>query len=197
MLPPKLPRQLTNKKMNLTTENSRDLSGVLKAAKSYSEALAVRDGKLNTYEAENLALVLHHIPGIRFAERKLEELRAPLSRALEAAKSAFEPPHARTFSVFGLKLGFRKGSGRTTFEDPEAVIDRIRKHCPDQLDTLAPEVRLLDKDALAQLPAALLKKLGVEIEGTGDQLVLKPMDSDLRKLAAQLLQLAEKAEVAS
>ena len=43
------------------------------------------------------------------------------------------------------------------------------------------------KDALAQLPAADLRKLGVQVEEAGDHVYIKAADSDVDKLVAAIL----------
>ena len=44
-----------------------------------------------------------------------------------------------------------------------------------------------NKDALADMPAGDLKKLGIELTETGDAVVIKPVDGEVDKICTALL----------
>jgi hypothetical protein len=155
------------------------------AAKPYAAVQSGLELRLVEYKTGLTKLYAEHMPKIRYAVRRLAELRPPLVRALEGAKECFEKP--RTVELFGLKLGFRKGKGGLDYEDAEGVIALIQKNFPEKLDQLAPQVRMLDASALEELSAAELKKIGVTLEGSGDQVVIKAALSEADKLVAALL----------
>jgi hypothetical protein len=173
--------------MNVTTENTPALAEVLKHAKPYAAALQTLEERVQNHQDEQLALSRRNLPGIRAALEKLGEARCALVAALAAAADSFAEPNQRTLTVFGLKLGFRKNIGRLIADDDARVIERIARLMPDKLDQLAPSVRSLDKKALANLTAAELKRLGCELAGAGDEMVIKSATSDVEKLVRRLV----------
>ena len=50
-----------------------------------------------------------------------------------------------------------------------------------------------NKDALADMPAGDLKRIGIALTSTGDQVVVKPVDGEVDKIVTALLK--EQAEV--
>lgn len=86
-----------------------------------------------------------------------------------------------------MKVGYQKGKGTISFEDADSVVARIKKHLPDQADVLIKLKETPVKDALAQLSAADLKKIGVTVSEAGDQVVIKPVDSEVDKMVDALL----------
>ncbi len=67
------------------------------------------------------------------------------------------------------------------------MVARIKKHLPEQADVLIKLKETPVKDALAQLSAAELKKLGVTVSEAGDQVVVKPVDSEVDKMVDALM----------
>jgi hypothetical protein len=93
----------------------------------------------------------------------------------------------------GVKLGYQKAKGTLDYDDAEAVCARIRKHLPEQADVLIATRETPVKTALAQLPAADLKRIGVTLSDAGDQIVVKPVDSEVDKMVDALLKDATEA----
>ena len=58
----------------------------------------------------------------------------------------------------------------------------IRKHFPDQAEILIKTTETPVRKALAMLPAADLKKIGVVMEDEGDEIVIRAADSDVDKI---------------
>ena len=102
--------------------------------------------------------------------------------------------------MYGVKVGFEKGKGRIEWDDDDTVVRLIEKHFPEQADILIKTKKKPAKKALAQLSVAELKKLGVTVEETGDQVVIKSTDSEIDKLVTALLkgdEIDEEAEEAA
>lgn len=123
-------------------------------------------------------------------ERRVNDARETeeaLRTAVSASKELFEKPRTRTF--FGIKLGFVKAKGKTSFanDDADTVVRRVRNLFPTQFDQLVKTTYSPIKDALSALPAADLKRLGVTVTGDGDAVVVKPVDGVVAKLIAALL----------
>lgn len=125
------------------------------------------------------------MPGIKKAVRDASEAMDRLHAALEASPSLFVKP--RTVVIAGIRIGFAKGAGKLVIDDPDKVVGLIRKHHPDQADLLIKVSECPIRKALANLSVADLKKLGVTVEDTGDQVVIKPTDSEVDKLVDALL----------
>lgn len=119
---------------------------------------------------------------------QVAEAESRLRAAIENNPGLFERP--RTVVIAGVRVGFTKGKGEIKFEDADQVVRLIRKHLSDQADALIKTVETPIKAALANLPAADLKKLGVTVEETGDRVVVKPTDGEIDKIVAALLKAA-------
>ena len=117
--------------------------------------------------------------------------RAKLKAGIESSPELFADP--RTVVIHGVKIGLQKGKGGIEFDDPAAVVARIEKlYEAERATELIHTEKTPNKTTLADLPAAELKKLGVEIVAAGDQVVIKPAASDVDKIVAALLKSAAK-----
>jgi hypothetical protein len=161
------------------------LETISKQAEVYAKVRTLLADKVTALESAMAALRREYMPGIRQGVARAAEAEDALRALIDAHPECFAKPKTRV--IAGVKLGFGKGKGKLDFDDADAVVARIKKHLPDQADVL---IRLKEtpvKDALAQLPAADLKKLGVTLAEAGDQIVIKPVDSDVDKLVDALL----------
>jgi hypothetical protein len=104
---------------------------------------------------------------------------------LQDGRALFLRPKSVMFH--GIKVGYKKGTGKIEWEDADQVVKLIKKHFPDQADVLIISSEKPAKDALAQLTAAELKKLGVLVEESGDVPFIKDTSSEVDKLVAAFL----------
>ena len=143
------------------------------------------------------ALHRAQMPAMRRVVANMAERHDDLKAWIELNPELFIKP--RTVVLHGIKLGYAKGKGSVEFDDADQVVRLIEKHHPDQFDVLVRVEKTPVKDALAQLSAAELKKLGVKVEGTSDVVVIKPTDSAVDKTVKALMKAAidEKTEAAS
>jgi hypothetical protein len=137
------------------------------------------------------------------------EFRADLTEALGTAEGALMALHVeveqhpelfvqpRTWTLHGIKFGFKKGAGRVEFEDEAKVIERLKK----RFGELSPEVdrcvevkEKLVLDQLRELEGKDLAALGVVIEGTDDVVFIKSVDTAVDKLVKLLLKEGERAK---
>ena len=128
-----------------------------------------------------------HLPTLRKAAAEAAAAREKLAAAVVENAALFADK--KTHTSFGIKVGFRKGSGKMIIADEAAFLKKLETMFPDESARgiyLRVEVSPL-KAALEELPAADLKKLGVTIEATGDVLVIKPVEGDVDKFVAALL----------
>lgn len=148
---------------------------------------------LAEYNAE--ALALHR----RF-RRRLTEASGTAAGALDALRAKidahrdlFEKP--KTWTLHGIKLGLQKGKGSLCWDDSDALVARIRKQFPE--DEAALLIRVKEEpiaDALRELDAKALSKLGVRVEETGETVVVRAVDGDVEKLLKTLLKEGARAD---
>src|SRR5208283_3723611 len=120
-------------------------------------------------------------PGIRAAATVAADVQGELSGAITSHPDLFVKP--RTMTLHGIKFGYQKGKGKISWSDEAKVIAAIhRTFAQDTVDTLIATVEKPVKDALANLPAHELKKLGVQVEEAGDYVFIKASDSEVDKL---------------
>lgn len=153
--------------------------------------------KLYADARENLASIVADLnAGIEALKRQaMPDIKRAIARAathhdslralIEACPGLFAKPRSRT--LHGIKLGFQKGKGKIEFDDPDKVVSLIKKYFPDQADVLIVTAEKPAKDALNQLTAAELKKLGINVVEGGDAVFIKPADSAVDKLVDALL----------
>ena len=93
----------------------------------------------------------------------------------------------RTLVIQGIKVGMAKGKGKICIDDPAMAIKLIRKHFPEQADVLIKTEEKPVAKAIGQLTVPELKRIGVTVEEAGDQVVIKPTDSEVDKLISALI----------
>ncbi|MBI5689285.1 MAG: host-nuclease inhibitor Gam family protein [Verrucomicrobia bacterium] len=174
-----------------TPATTPSLARVDTLAKSYALARRKVAENLADLEGEIAALKRSHLGRIKDAAAVAADLQARLRSAVESAPELFVKP--RTFSLHGIKVGYQKGKGRLECDDTEKVVERIAKHFPELQETAVRVKCELVKDALMNLDAATLKKLGCTIVDTGDQVIVKAADTETDKLVARLLDEGAKA----
>lgn len=133
--------------------------------------------------------------GIKTAVGSCAAAHDRLKSALEAAPELFQRP--RTVVISGVRVGWAKGKGKIVVENPGKVCDLIRKHYPEAADTLIATTEAPSKTGLALLTVAELKRLGVTVTNTDDQVVIKPTDSEVDKLVNALMADAQRIEEAA
>ena len=146
------------------------LNEIEKTTKSFSDARRSLAEKVQTLEDEMTALKRRHLPGIRKAVETAAERQAILKAAIEESASLFMKP--RTVTFWGVKVGYIKGKGELQFDSAEQVIKLIKKHFPEQADVLIKTKEEPVKKALSQLSVHDLKRIGVTVIETGDEIVI-------------------------
>ena len=117
---------------------------------------------------------------------------AEASAAWQALKVEIEE-HPELFvrpkkiEAHGIVFGYEKGKGGLEIADAERTMKLIRKHLPDQAEALIQTKETPVKAAIGLLPADDLKRIGVEIKGTGETVVIRPADGAIDKLVKALV----------
>lgn len=93
----------------------------------------------------------------------------------------FKRPQSVEFD--GVRVGWRKGKGRLELGDIDKLIERIRAKLTrhQQAAVLKVKTSVL-KGPLGKLPAELLKKLGIDTKGAGNEPFVSYPKSDAEKL---------------
>ena len=167
---------------------STALETITKAAEVHSQARSLLSERVTALQAAQAALHREHLPAIKRALTKAAESEAKLRALVENHPECFVKP--KTHVLAGIKVGYAKGKGALSFDDADAVVARIKKHLPEQADVLIRTKEAPVKEALAQLSAAELKKIGVTLSEAGDQTVVRPVDSEVDKMVDALLKAA-------
>lgn len=157
-----------------------------------AEALAHARGQLAEL-VQALEEGLNHLkadamPMIREAIDRASTAWSGLEAEIVAHPELFVKP--RTVSMHGIKFGYGKGKGGLEIDDADRTCALIRKHLPDQAEVLIAAKYSPVKDAIAQLLPADLKRIGVNIKGTGDQVVIRPADGEIDKIVKALIKAA-------
>ena len=128
------------------------------------------------------------VKDIRRAVAKTAERHDQLKTLIEGAPALFDKP--RTVIFHGIKVGITKGKGSIEWDEDECVVKLIRKHLPDQFDALVKVTEKPKAKALKDLSVNDLRKIGCTVEETGDQVLIKAVDSEVEKAVNALLKAA-------
>jgi hypothetical protein len=162
-----------------------NLGEIERLTKDYADWRVQLSEAVLVAEHEIAALKRQHVVAIKRKVEAVAERQAALKAAIEESPELFRKP--RTMIIHGVKIGFQKEKGKISWDDKDQVVRLIKKHFPEQADVLIKTVEKPIRDALQQLPAADLKRIGVTIGETGDVVVIKSTDSEIDKLVNALL----------
>lgn len=162
--------------------------------KRYADCAAALASTIAELEDRKTKLSREYLPVIKREVTLARNAKASLSAAIDASPELFVKP--RTVTFHGVRVGFQKAKGRIEFDDADQVVKLIRKHFPEQFDVLVKTTERPVKDALAQLPASDLKKLGINVVADSDEVVIKDASGEIEKMVEALLR-EEPEEVAA
>lgn len=164
------------------------LTEIESKAKKYAAARDSLAGIVSTLNQAIEALKRDALPSIKLAVARASEHHDALKGLINEAPELFVRP--RTLTLHGVRVGYAKGKGGITWDDPDAVVAAIQKNLPEKEDALIRWTGKPLKEALNQLDVAELKRIGCRVVGTGDQIVIKPVDSEVDKLVDAFLKKA-------
>jgi hypothetical protein len=161
--------------------------------KNYSDSYSKLSDKVKELNDEIDSVKRKHMRYIKsFAEDALEK-KSLLSNAIDESKDLFEKP--KSIILHGMKVGLQKGKGKITIPDEEKTILLIRKNLSDQADILIKTEEKLVKPALNNLTAGELKRVGLNLVESTDEVLIKPTGSDIDKIVNALLKEDPKEEM--
>lgn len=167
------------------------LAVIEREARLHEEARLLLQQRVAAYNEGLAALASDHMPGIRRALNKAADIEARLRELVTANPASFVKP--RTVVLHGTKLGYQKAKGKIGFDRPERVVERIKRLMPEQADILIHREEKPNKEALAKLSAADLKRLGCTVTADADEVVVRPIDGEVDKIVKALLKAAADA----
>jgi len=170
------------------------LGEIEKLTQEFQAARTILKEHVETLEAQIRAIKKHYLPAIRRAAEKAADRHRVLHEAIEGAPEVFVRP--KTFIFHGIRVGYIKSRGEIVWEDTATVLKLIKKNLPDQADQLIKASETPIKTALAQLSVGDLKKIGVSVIETGDEVVIKPTDSEIDRIVNAILKEDEIKEAA-
>lgn len=168
------------------------LTDIDQRAKAFAEARAEVAGIVSYLNEAIAELKAERMPELKKSIARVAERHDRLKSIIDANPQLFVKP--KTVVMHGVKVGYAKGKGGITFDNAEQVVKLIKKHLPEQADVLIITKETPAKDALANLTAQDLKKIGCTVVNSGDQVVIKPADSEVDKLVDTLIKGATETE---
>lgn len=176
------PQVISNFLKRYKTMEMHNIEQLTKNFKAAYDELSDRTLEL---QADVDAAKMKRLRGIKNALAKVAGCQAELHAAIANNPSLFKKPRSTAF--YGVRVGFKKGSGKVEFKNQKRVIELIKKLLPEQAETLIKTEEKPLRAALSNLPADILKKLGCTVVGTGDQVLIKVAESDIDKMLEALL----------
>lgn len=171
------------------------LADIEALTRQYAAARAALSDRVQELEDETTRIRRQRLPAIRRALGLAQERRERLAAAIAESPQLFECP--RSVILHGIRVGYQKGRGSITWENDARVVALIRRHLPDQAESLIRVIERPLKTALAQLSTAELRRIGVEVVETGEEIVIRPVDGGLDRLIERLLADTEHVEEAA
>lgn len=154
-------------------------------AKAYADRRALLADRLTALDRDLAAVKRTHLKELRRHVALTAETASYLHNAIDGARDLFLKP--KTQILHGIKVGLRKGVGGLDWEDDEDVVAKIEKHFKDEADLYLIIKKKPSADALEDLDAGTLKKFGIVVKDTGEQVVVKAVETDVEKLVKLLL----------
>lgn len=136
-------------------------------------------------QEEKAEVERRHVARLRKLTADFSTAYDRVTEAVASAPALFAKP--KSVILHGIRLGYRKGSGKIEWDDDEAVIKLIRKHVPELADVLIQTKEKPLKGPLGELSADILKKLGVTVEDTADVAFAALADGDSQRMIKALL----------
>jgi len=161
------------------------LTDIETKAKALADRREMLHDCLVQVERELAAVKKRHLKELRRRVALVADYESELRAAIEGAPELFEKPKTQVFH--GIKVGFRKGSGGLEWEDDGDLVRKIEKYFGDEAEGYLVVKKKPSAEALEDLDAATLKRLGVQVVDDGEQVVVKAVETDLERLVKALL----------
>jgi phage host-nuclease inhibitor protein Gam len=161
--------------------------------RTYAEARGKLAALVQELQTEMEFIRRKRIAPIKRLVAATADAHAALQAAISEGKDLFVKP--RSVTIAGVKVGIQQKKPGIEIDDEDAVIARIREQLPkDQVELLLRVKTTVDRSALIDLSDADLKRLGVRRIEAVDQVLIKPVDTEVDKLVDALMREAEQAQ---
>ncbi len=154
-------------------------------ARSYADRRQFLAAHLSAFEREIAAVRKRYVKELKRRVGAMADAETRLRNAVACVPELFDKPKTQIFH--GIKVGYRKGKGKIEWEDDATLVALIKQKFPDHADDLIITTEVPSATGLQDLDAAELRKLGVTVEEAGEQVVVKPVETDVEKLVKALL----------
>ncbi|MBP5857262.1 hypothetical protein KAJ83_09600 [Marivibrio halodurans] len=154
-------------------------------AQAFASAHDVLEACVIQVEAEVREIHARHAAVIREAAEQEAAAKKALTDEIDRNRSLFARPKSRT--IYGVKLGLRKGQDTLELGDESALVARIDNQLPDRVDQLVDTKRTIVRSAVKKLEKAVLQRLGVKYVQGADEPFVAIEESDAEKMAQAIL----------
>lgn len=156
-----------------------------KKAKAHAEARLALTNHVTLLNAEIEEIKRKRMKKLREAVALAVATSDELLALVSESSELFKKPKSAV--LHGIKLGFKKLPGKISFADEEQVIKLIRKNLPDLVDVLIIPTYKTSKEAMNNLEAGQLKKIGVTVSSDSDVAFVTDPTSDVDKIVNALI----------
>ena len=154
-------------------------------AKAHAAARLTLTNYVTLLNAEIEAVKQKRIKKLREAVATATATGDDLLELVRESSGLFKKPKSAV--LHGIKLGFKKEKGKISFADEDQVLKLIRKHLPELADVLIVTTEKPSKEAMNNLEAGQLKKIGVTVTADSDMAFISDPASDVDKIVTALL----------
>jgi hypothetical protein len=161
------------------------LSEIAQSTERYAQAHNSLRDVVADLEHELQAVRRKYLTAVRKNTDRTAQAHNELQNLLVAGRDLFQDPKTVVFA--GIKVGWRKRIGSIAWDDDAQVVRLIRSKLPELADVLVHTEERPVKKALKELSVSDLRKIGCQVEETGDEPVIKPTDSEVDRVVAALL----------
>ena len=158
-------------------------------AKAHAQARAALTQLVILLNAEIDAVKQKRMKKLREAVANATETGDVLLELVSESSTLFKKP--KSAILHGIKLGFKKQTGKISFDNEDQVIKLIRKNLPELADVLIVTTEKPSKEAMNNLEVGQLKKIGVTVTSDSDVAFISDPTSDVDKIVNALLKGAE------
>jgi phage host-nuclease inhibitor protein Gam len=124
------------------------------------------------------------LQGLKNSIERCAAAHAELHALIKASPALFDKPKTRI--LHNIRVGWFKQRGKLEIADEQALVDALRKMFGDEADAYIKTTEKPIRDALSNLPAKDLAKLGVKLSDDVDAVMIKPADDAVDKLVDAL-----------
>lgn len=162
-----------------------DMTGIEKKTKDFEKVKRDLDDLVSEIQGEADAMKRKYMTRLRTLMNAVTGKHADLYRAIQDNPELFVKPRTQIFE--GITVGMQKGKGKLYVEDEDLTMKLIKKHLPELAAVLIHTVEEPCTSAIKKLPDADMKKIGVEIVGKEDSVIIKSVDNTIQKILNSLI----------